>query len=76
MEIIYFTIAAIFLYLVSDWMLNKIEKKMGKRSEYRSVIFFAIIMLLSFILFNLVRYTQTGSTNDIEVTTDTEMPKQ
>lgn len=65
MEIIYFTIAAIFLYLVSDWLLNKIEQMMGKRSEYRSVIFFAIIMLLAFLLFNLVQFATTGSTDDI-----------
>ncbi len=65
MEMVYFTVAAIFLYLFSDWLLNKIEQRMGKRSEYRSVIFFAIIMLLAFVLFNLVQYVTTGSTKDL-----------
>jgi len=74
MEIVYFTIAAIFLYLVSDWLLNRIEKMMGKRSEYRSVIFFAIIMLLAFILFNLVQYVQTGTTTDIKEAAVIEQP--
>jgi NADH:ubiquinone oxidoreductase subunit 6 (subunit J) len=74
MEIVYFTVAAIFLYLFSDWLLNRIEKMMGKRSEYRSVIFFAIIMLLSFLLFNLVQYAQTGSTTDIQAETAIEQP--
>lgn len=74
MEIIYFTLAAVFLYLVSDWLLNKIEQMMGKRSEYRSVIFFAIIMLLAFLMFNLVQYIQTGTTTDITTTIE-EPPK-
>lgn len=74
MEIVYFTVAAIFLYLFSDWLLTRIEKMMGKRSEYRSVIFFAIIMLLSFVLFNLVQYVQTGSTTDIQAETAVEKP--
>lgn len=78
MEIIYFTVAAIFLYLFSDWLLNKIEQRMGKRSEYRSVIFFVIIMVLSFVLFNLVQFTTTGSTKDLTETTviETTVPEK
>jgi len=67
MEMTYFTIAAIALYLISDWLLNRIEKMAGKRFEYRSVIFFAIIMLLSFLLFNLIQYKQTGTIKDAPV---------
>jgi len=55
MEMIYFTIIAIVLYFVSDWILNKIEFKIGKRLENRSMIFFAIILVLSMSVFTVVQ---------------------
>ncbi len=58
MEIVYFTIAAIFLYLVSDWLLQRIEVSYGERLKYRSVIFFVIIMVLAVGLFTLVQSFQ------------------
>ena len=58
MEMLYYTVAAIFLYMVSDSILNKIEIRRGKRFENRSVIFFAIILVLSVVLFNLVQQFQ------------------
>jgi len=61
MEILYFTVAGIFLYFFSDWILERIEAAFGKRLEYRSLIFFAIILILSTSLFNLVQYLQTDS---------------
>jgi hypothetical protein len=54
MAYLYFTITAVFLYLFSDWLLNKIEAYYGKRLEYRSVIFFVIIMLLAVGSFSIV----------------------
>ncbi len=54
MAYIYYTVTAVLLYLLSDWILNQIEKSMGKRLKYRSVIFFAIIMSLSMTSFNLI----------------------
>ena len=54
MAYLYFTIAAILLYLFSDWILNKIEESRGKRFEYRSVIFFVIIMVLAVGSFELI----------------------
>ena len=47
MAYLYYTITAVLLYLISDWILNKIETYYGKRFEYRSVIFFVIIMVLA-----------------------------
>lgn len=58
MEMLYYTIAAIFLYVVSDWILNRIEARRGERFDNRSVIFFAIILVLSVSLFNLIQYLQ------------------
>ena len=58
MEMLYYTVAAIFLYAVSDWILNQIEIRRGERFDNRSVIFFAIILILSVALFNLIQYLQ------------------
>lgn len=55
MELIYYTIAAIVLYTISDFILNRIEIKMGKRLPNRSFIFLIIIMVLSIGLFNLLQ---------------------
>ncbi|MFW2438340.1 MAG: hypothetical protein ACN4GR_03105 [Arenicellales bacterium] len=54
MAYLYFTITAVFLYLFSDWLLNKIEAYYGKRLEYRSVIFFVIIMVLAVGSFEII----------------------
>jgi len=61
MEMVYFTVAAVLLYLVSDWILNRIEIRRGKRFEHRSLIFFAIILLLSLVLFNLLQQLQPAT---------------
>ncbi|HHS84104.1 MAG TPA: hypothetical protein ENK38_04145 [Gammaproteobacteria bacterium] len=62
MEIIYFTVAGIFLYFFSDWVLDRLEAMAGRRFEYRSLIFFVIILVLSMSLFNIVQYFQAGDT--------------
>ena len=55
MSVIYFSAVAILLYLVSDWILNRIEVAAGKRFEYRSLIFFAILLVLSLTTFSLIQ---------------------
>lgn len=55
MELIYYTIAAIALYGVSDFILNRIEIKMGKRLPNRSLVFLVIIMTLSIGSFKLLQ---------------------
>ena len=61
MDIIYFTVAGIFLYFFSDWILERLEAMFGRRFEYRSLVFFAIILVLSVSLFNFVQYLQAGA---------------
>ena len=56
MEIVWFTIAGITLYLGSDWILNRIEEKRGERFQNRSLIFFVIILSLALVLFQLTQY--------------------
>jgi len=55
MEAIYFTVVAIFLYLLADWILVRIEVATGKVLEHRSLIFFAILMTLALTSFWLIR---------------------
>ena len=54
MAYLYYTITEVLLYLLSDWILNKIETYYGKRFEYRSVIFFVIIMVLAVGSFEMI----------------------
>ena len=61
MEMIYYTVAAVLLYLVSDWILNRIEIRRGERFEHRSLIFFAIILVLAVVFFNLIQQLQPAA---------------
>ena len=54
MAYLYYTITAVILYLVSDWILNKIEQRIGKRLEYRSLVFFVIIAVLAVVSFEMI----------------------
>ena len=54
MEIIYFTLVAIGLYFVSDWVLDRIETARGRQFENRSVIFFVIILVLAVVSFQII----------------------
>lgn len=55
MEIVYFTVVAGLLYLFSNWILDRFEVAAGRRFEYRSVIFFGILLALAIISFYLIR---------------------
>jgi len=55
MEIIYYTLAAIVLYGISDYILNSIEIRIGKRLPNRSFYFLIIITVLALITFSVVR---------------------
>jgi len=56
MEALYFTLVAIGLYLVADRILDRIELAAGKRFEYRSLLFFAILLTLALATFSLIRW--------------------
>lgn len=60
MESFYFIFAAIALYFVSDWILQRLEIAFGRRFDNRSLIFFALLLALSLISFALIRHF-TGS---------------
>ena len=59
MEFVYYTIAGIALYLVSNWILNRIEISRGKRFEHRTGVFFVIIMVLALVTFRIIEHLMT-----------------
>jgi hypothetical protein len=61
LEIIYYTLIAAGLYLVSNWILDRLEVSRGARFEYRSFIFFFIILTLAIIAFGLINLTMPSS---------------
>jgi len=60
MEVVYFTITAAVLYLLSDRILLMIEARAGRRFEQRSLIFFAILLCLSLVSFTLIGRLAAG----------------
>ncbi len=55
LEVVYFTLAAIALYVVADWILERVESALGRRLEYRSLLFFVILLVLAMSSFALIR---------------------
>lgn len=55
MQYIYYTLAAIILYFLSDWILVKTEQARGKNFEQqRSLVFMMIIMVLAVSTFKAI----------------------
>ena len=56
MEAVYFTLTAICLYVAADWIVRRIEIAAGRRLEYRSIIFFALLLGMALTSFALIRH--------------------
>ncbi len=56
MEFVYYTIAGIGLYFLSDWILLRIEGWRGEVFEQRTLVFFAIISLLAVTSFQAIEW--------------------
>lgn len=56
MEVVYFTLVALLLYAVSDWLLQRLEMARGKRFEHRSLIFFGLLLSFALLSFALIRH--------------------
>ena len=56
MEVIYFTLVAIMLYFVSDWLLRRVEAWAGRSFEHRTLIFFFILLILAMSSFTLIQH--------------------
>jgi len=60
MSIVYFTLVAVLLYFVADWVLERVEVAAGNRLQHRSLVFFAILLTLAISSFALIQ-SYTGS---------------
>lgn len=56
MSMVYYTLAAVLLYLVSDWILERVEVAAGRRFQYRSLLFFSILLTLAVTSFALISH--------------------
>ncbi len=54
-ELFLFTLNAIVVYLVSDWLVRLIEKRRGAVIKQRQIIFFIIFLTLALISFRLLK---------------------
>jgi len=59
-QMLLFTALAVVLYLVSDRALNALEVRAGRRFEYRSLIFFVILLVLAVLAFSAVQQLAPG----------------
>lgn len=60
MEILLFTLVAIAIYLVSDWIVRMIETRRSEVLKQRQVIFFAVFLVLALVSFRLLRILLTA----------------
>jgi hypothetical protein len=55
MEILVFTLNAIVVYLLADWIIRLIEQQRGEVLKNRQLIFFAVFLPLALITFNVLQ---------------------
>ena len=60
MQMVLFTVLAVILYVVADRVLDAVERRAGRRFEYRSLIFFAILLVLAVAAFAIVQRFAPG----------------
>jgi NhaP-type Na+/H+ or K+/H+ antiporter len=61
MEFVYYTLAGLILYVLSDWILKQIEKWRGEQFEQRTLIFFVIILVLALTSFKAIELLTASS---------------
>ena len=54
-DLVLFTLNAIVIYLVADWLVHLIEKRRGGALKQRQIIFFIIFLGLALISFRLLK---------------------
>jgi len=59
-EILLFTLVAIVIYLVSDWIIRMIETRRGEVLKQRQVVFFVIFLVLAMVSFRALRIILTA----------------
>jgi len=60
MEIVVFTLNAIVVYLLADWIIRVMERKKGGALKNRQAIFFVIFLSLALVTFNVLKTLLTS----------------
>ncbi len=60
-EILVFTLNAIVIYFLADWILRMIEARRGQELPQRQVVFFVIILALALVSFRLLKIVLSGA---------------
>jgi hypothetical protein len=75
MEIIYFTLVAVILYVGADWILNRIEAAAGQRLKYRNIVFFVMLLTMALSSFALINHFTGQSSSSGLVPDDAEVSR-
>jgi hypothetical protein len=59
-EILIFTLNAILIYFVADWIVRMIEARRGEVLKQRQIVFFAVFLVLALVTFRLLRILLTS----------------
>lgn len=54
-DLILFTLNAIVIYLLADWLVRKLEQRRGTALKQRQVVFFVIFLALALVSFAVLR---------------------
>jgi len=60
MQIVVFTLNAIVIYFLADWIVRMIETRRGEVLKQRQVIFFAVFLVLALTSFRLLQNLLAG----------------
>jgi len=50
-----FLVVAVVLYFTSDAVLRAVEHRLGRRLEYRTLVFFGVLLVLTLTTFAVIR---------------------
>jgi predicted PurR-regulated permease PerM len=62
METLYFIVAAAVLYFIADRVLDFLERRAGRRFEYRTIVFFVLVLASALAAFWIIQRVAAGST--------------
>lgn len=55
MAALWFTVLGVVLYIGADRILDVLERRAGRRFEYRSLVFFVLLLALALLSFAVIR---------------------
>lgn len=56
MGLLLYTVVGVGLYFLSDWLLQRVEHWRGEPFEQRTLVFFAIILVLALVSFEAIEW--------------------